>query len=52
MFKKLTTLLGFIFLFNIPLSAQNAHFELSYQSFRPFIHFQIDINHYNRSYGA
>ena len=52
MFKKLPILLAFIFLFNIPLSAQNAHFELSYQSFQPFIHFQIDINNYNRSYSA
>jgi len=52
MFKKLPILLGLIFVFNIPLSAQQVHFELSYQSFRPFIHFQIDINNYNRSYGA
>lgn len=50
MLRKLLLVIGFIVLLNIPLAAQNTHIELSYQSFRPFIHFQLDVNTYNRSY--
>lgn len=52
MFKKIPILLGFILLLNTPLAAQHTHFELSYRSFRPFIHFQIDIGSYNPGYNT
>ena len=43
MLRKLLLLLGFVMLFNIPLAAQHTHIELNYQSFRPFIHFQLNV---------
>jgi len=50
MLKKLPILLGLLTIFNAPLAAQHAHIELTYQSFRPFIHFQLEINNYRQSY--
>ncbi len=46
MLRKLLLVLGFVMLLNTPLVAQNTHIEISYQSFRPFIHFQLDVNTY------
>jgi len=36
----------------MPSQAQQTHIELSYQSFRPFIHFQINIDNYHRHYDS
>jgi len=52
MLKKLVIIFGLLLVFNIPLQAQQAHIELNYQSFRPFIHFQININNYDRHYDS
>lgn len=52
MLKKLPILLGLLFIWNTPLSAQRTHIELTYQSFRPFIHFHLDINNYRQNYDA
>jgi hypothetical protein len=52
LFKKLLLILGFIIAVNVPLNAQHTQFELSYQSFRPFIHFQININSHRSHYNA
>ncbi len=52
MLKKLPIIFGFLLLFNMPSQAQHAHIELSYQSFQPFIHFQINIDNYNRHYDS
>lgn len=46
MLRKLLLLLGFVMVLNIPLAAQHVRIELSYQSFRPFIHFQLDVDTY------
>lgn len=48
MLKKLQILLPLLIVFSIPLQAQHINFELTYQSFRPFVHFQLDFD--NRSY--
>ncbi len=48
MFKKLL-ISAIVFLgYAIPMQAQQVNFELSYQSFRPFIHFHLDYE--SRSY--
>ena len=52
LFKKLLLILGFIIAVNVPATAQHTQFELSYQSFRPFIHFQININSHRPHYNA
>lgn len=44
MLRKLLLLLGFVIFLNIPLAAQPVNIEVNYQSFRPFIHFQLDIS--------
>jgi hypothetical protein len=48
MFKKLLISAAVFLFYALPLQAQNVHFELSYQSFRPFIHFHLDYE--SRSY--
>lgn len=50
MLKRLPILLGLVIICNVPLAAQNTHIELTYQSFRPFIHFQLEVNNYRRNY--
>ena len=54
MIKKLQLLLLLLFVISVPLAAQYTHVELSYQSFRPFIHFQLNFESngydYHQSY--
>lgn len=51
MIKKLQILiLLFLFAFSLPLAAQYSHVEFSYQSFRPFVHFQLDFDSHGYSY--
>src|SRR5690625_2977219 len=42
--------------FSVPVAAQSTHIALSYQSFKPFVHFQINLGsapgHYQDSYQA
>jgi len=52
MLKKLSILLGLLIIFNVPLTAQNTHIELTYRSFRPFIHFRLDVDNYRRNYSS
>ncbi|HKK44173.1 MAG TPA: hypothetical protein VJ964_01540 [Balneolaceae bacterium] len=52
MLKKLSILLGLLIILNAPLAAQSAHIQLTYQSFRPFIHFQLDVNNFRRNYNS
>lgn len=50
MIKKLQILLLLLFAINLPLAAQHTHFQISYQSFRPFVHFQLNFNSHDYSY--
>lgn len=50
MFKKLQLLLILLFVSSVPLAAQYTHAEISYQSFRPFVHFQLDFGNTYTSY--
>lgn len=47
MLKKLLISVILFMAYAIPLQAQHFSFELSYQSFRPFIHFHLDYESYN-----
>lgn len=47
MFKKILTFLLLLIVVNIPLAAQHTHVELTYQSFRPFIHFQLNFTNHD-----
>lgn len=47
MLKKLLISLLLLMAYAIPMQAQNFSFELSYQSFRPFIHFHLDYESQN-----
>lgn len=46
MLKKITLIILFQFIIGLQLVAQPVSIELSYVSFRPFIHFQLDLNSY------
>lgn len=52
MFKKLQILILLLFAFSLQAAAQYTHVEFSYQSFRPFLHFQLDFDShgYHNSY--
>src|SRR5699024_11396148 len=41
--KKILILLSLLFVYIVPGEAQNARISLDYQSFRPFIHFQLNF---------
>lgn len=48
MIKRLSVTLMMLAFLSAPLAAQSAYVEFSYQSFRPFIHFQLNLsNSYN-----
>ncbi|MCG2587823.1 hypothetical protein [Rhodohalobacter sulfatireducens] len=44
MMKRLSVTLMILAFFSAPLSAQSTYVEFSYQSFRPFIHFQLNLS--------
>lgn len=50
MIKKLQILLPLLIACNVPLAAQYTHVELSYQSFRPFVHFQLNFDSHGYSH--
>lgn len=50
MIKKLQILLLLLFAISLPLAAQHTHIELSYRSFRPFVHFQLNFGSYGYDY--
>ncbi len=43
MFKKIVTTVILIGFFSVPMAAQSTYIEVSYQSFKPFIHFQLNL---------
>lgn len=50
MIKRLSVTLLMIGFLSVPLAAQSAYIEFSYQSFRPFIHFQLELSNSSRYY--
>lgn len=52
MLKKLPISIVLLMVFNIPLAAQSTHIEFSYQSLRPFVHFQLNFHSYGYDYDA
>lgn len=52
MLKKLPISLLLLMVFNLPLAAQHSHVEFTYQSLRPFIHFQLDFQSHDYHYDA
>lgn len=52
MLKKLPIALLFLMVFNMPLAAQHSHVEFTYQSLRPFVHFQLDFHSYGYNYDS
>lgn len=50
MIKKLQILLLLLFVISLQLAAQHSRFELSYQSFRPFVHFQLNFDNHGYDY--
>ena len=50
MIKKIQLLLFLLIAFNLPLAAQHSYVDISYQSFRPFIHFQLNFDSYGYDY--
>lgn len=50
MIKRLCATIMMIGVLSVPLAAQSGYIEFSYQSFRPFIHFQLDLSNSSRYY--
>ncbi|GAA5522339.1 hypothetical protein LQ318_11370 [Aliifodinibius salicampi] len=54
MFKKIVTTVLLIGFFSVPVAAQSTYIEVSYQSFKPFINFQLNLStqhsYYQRSH--